>query len=154
MLYAPVCAIPGDRLILRNAQASRTIAGGLVLDPYAPTRKRRSAERMAYLDAIERLISQGDFGALIAQAPHGMALSQLMRLSGRALQAAGLAPHAIHLPMANGDALVMDSARWQALQAKVLQTLERFHEKSPDEPGKAMRRRRAALTPGSSGAFS
>lgn len=146
VLDAPVFAIPGDRLILRNAQASRTIAGGLVLDPYAPARKRRSAERMAYLDAIERLIVQGDFGALIAQAPHGIALSQLMRLSGRALQAAGLAPQAIHLPMANGDALVMDSARWQALQAKVLQTLARFHEKSPDEPGvNAARLRRMAL---------
>jgi selenocysteine-specific elongation factor len=36
VLDAPVFALPGDRLILRNAQASRTIAGGMVLDPYAP----------------------------------------------------------------------------------------------------------------------
>ena len=60
VLDAPAFTQPGDRLILRNAQASRTIAGGMVLDPYAPARKRRSAERMAYLDAMEALIARGD----------------------------------------------------------------------------------------------
>jgi selenocysteine-specific elongation factor len=146
VLDAPVFATPGDRLILRNAQASRTIAGGMVLDPYAPTRKRRSAERAAYLDAMEQLAAGGDFAPLIAQAPYGIALSQLMRLSGRALQADQLPAHAVHLPMAGDDALVMDAARWQALQAQVLEALARFHEKSPDEPGvNAARLRRMAL---------
>ncbi|MDR0200919.1 MAG: selenocysteine-specific translation elongation factor, partial [Delftia acidovorans] len=45
VLDAPVHAQPGDRLIVRNAQASRTIAGGSVIDPFAPARKRRSPER-------------------------------------------------------------------------------------------------------------
>ena len=146
VLDAPIFAMPGDRLILRNAQASRTIAGGMVLDPYAPARKRRSAERMAYLDAIDQLVARGDFAPLIAQAPYGTALSQLMRLSGRAFEADQLPVHTVHLPMAGDDALVMDAARWQALQAQVLAALARFHEKSPDEPGvNAARLRRMAL---------
>lgn len=146
VLDAPIFAMPGDRLILRNAQASRTIAGGMVLDPYAPARKRRSAERMAYLDAIDQLVARGDLAPLIAQAPYGTALSQLMRLSGRALEADQLPAHTVHLPMAGDDALVMDAARWQALQAQVLAALARFHEKSPDEPGvNAARLRRMAL---------
>lgn len=146
VLDSPVFAMPGDRLILRNAPATRTIAGGMVLDPYAPARKRRGAERMAYLDAIDQLVAHGDLAPLIAQAPYGTALSQLMRLAGRALHADQLPAHAVHLPMAGDDALVMDAARWQALQAQVLQTLTRFHEKSPDEPGvNAARLRRMAL---------
>jgi selenocysteine-specific elongation factor len=34
----PVCALPGDRFIVRNAQASRTVGGGRVLDPFGWTR--------------------------------------------------------------------------------------------------------------------
>lgn len=146
VLDTPVFTVPGDRLILRNAQASRTIAGGMVLDPYAPARKRRAPERMAYLDALEQLILTGDFAALIAQAPHGMPRSQLMRLSGRALNDQQPARATISLPMANGDAMVLDHGRWQSLQAQLLQVLARFHEKSPDEPGvNAARLRRMAL---------
>lgn len=149
VLDTPVFTVPGDRLILRNAQASRTIAGGMVLDPYAPARKRRSAERMAYLDAMEQLATHGDFAALIVQAPHGVALSQLMRLSGHALDAAAPLPGTVALPIGSGiagDALVLDEQRWLALQQQMLQTLSRFHEKSPDEPGvNAARLRRMAL---------
>ena len=145
VLDSPVLALPGDRIILRNAQASRTIAGGMVLDPYAPARKRRSAERMAYLDAMEQLITRHDFTALIAQAPHGIARSQLMRLSGHALQDASLA-HTIELPTTAGDALILGQQRWQQLQTQVIDSLTRFHEKSPDEPGvNAARLRRMAL---------
>lgn len=41
VLDAPVFALPGDRVIVRNAQASRTLGGAMVLDPDAPARKRR-----------------------------------------------------------------------------------------------------------------
>jgi selenocysteine-specific elongation factor len=69
---APVFALPGDRLILRNAQASRTIAGGLVLDPFAP--ERRAAVPSAGLPArAGGLDGQGDVGALLASAPQGLA---------------------------------------------------------------------------------
>lgn len=151
VLDTPVFTVPGDRLILRNAQASRTIAGGMVLDPYAPARKRRSAERMAYLDAMEQLATHGDFAALIVQAPHGVALSQLMRLSGHALDAAAPLPGTVALPISNGiagDALVLDQQRWLALQEQTLQTLSRFHEKSPDEPGVNAARLRCMALPG------
>ena len=146
VLDAPVFTQPGDRLILRNAQASRTIAGGLVLDPYAPARKRRSAERMAYLDAMEGLIEHHDFAALIAQAPHGIALSQLTRLSGLACDDSRPLAGAVLLPGTDGDALALGEQRWQGLQQQLLQTLARFHEKTPDEPGvNAARLRRMAL---------
>ena len=145
VLDAPVFTIPGDRLILRNAQASRTIAGGMVLDPYAPARKRRSAERMAYLDALEHMVATADAAPLIAQATYGISVSQLVRLHGHAVDAQSL-PAAKHLPMPNGDALLIDGTRWDALCQRVLQTLEQFHTKHPDEPGiNAARLRRMAL---------
>jgi selenocysteine-specific elongation factor len=79
----PVFVVPGDRLILRNAQGTRTVGGGVVLDPQAPERRRRSAERMQWLDAMERLVADGDARPLLAAAPAGLTRSVLARLLGR-----------------------------------------------------------------------
>ena len=147
VLDEPVFTIPGDRLILRNAQASRTIAGGMVLDPYAPARKRRSAQRMAYLQAIDSLITTGSPAALVTHAGHGVSLSQLQRLSGRALEALDL-PHTQRIAQADGDALLIDTDRWQQLQQQVMDTITRFHEKYPDEPGINAARLRRMAWPG------
>ncbi|MBN8749814.1 MAG: SelB C-terminal domain-containing protein [Variovorax sp.] len=79
----PVFVVSGDRLILRNAQCTRTVGGGVVLDPQAPERRRRSAERMQWLDALERLVADGDARPLLAAAPAGLTRSGLARLLGR-----------------------------------------------------------------------
>lgn len=147
VLDESVFALPGDRLILRNAQASRTIAGGMVLDPYAPARKRRSAERQAYLQAMEALITSGSPAALVTQAGHGVSLSQLQRLTGRALEALDL-PHTQRIAQTDGDALLIGTARWEQLQQQVMETIARFHEKYPDEPGINAARLRRMAWPG------
>ncbi|WP_027994430.1 selenocysteine-specific translation elongation factor [Simplicispira psychrophila] len=145
VLSHPVHTVPGDRLIVRNAQASRTLAGGSVIDPAAPARKRRSAERVLALNALEELAQHGNASAVVAQAPHGMAQSQLVRLSGRLLPPSDL-PQVLQLPLGQGDVLLLDAMRWQLLRTQVLAALERFHRKSADEPGlNAARLRRIAL---------
>jgi selenocysteine-specific elongation factor len=144
VLDAPALVLPGDRIIVRNAQANRTIAGAMVLDPYAHARKRRSDSRMAYLAALAHWIETGETGPLLAEAPLGLARSQLVRLTGTATPA--IAENSTSLPLPDGDALLVDSAAWQALQDQVLQALQRFHEVAPDEPGiNAARLRRMAL---------
>lgn len=42
----------GDRFVLRDAAAERTIGGGSVIDPRAPQRKRRTPERKLLLEAL------------------------------------------------------------------------------------------------------
>src|SRR5215475_1016714 len=44
----------GDRLILRDQSAQRTVGGGLVLDPWPPARGRRRPQRLATLRALGR----------------------------------------------------------------------------------------------------
>ena len=144
VLDAPALVLPGDRVIVRNAQANRTIAGAMVLDPYAPARKRRSDSRMAYLAALAHWIDTADTGPLLAEAPLGLARSQLVRLTGTATPV--VAEHCTHLPLPDGDALLVDSQAWQTLQDQLLQALHRFHEVAPDEPGiNAARLRRMAV---------
>jgi selenocysteine-specific elongation factor len=144
VLDADVFAIAGDRFILRNAQASQTIAGGTVLDPDAPERKRRSPERLAFLAAIAETLAQGSVAPIVRQAPHGMARSQLARLLGQPL--AALAAPAGCVALGHDDPIWLADPHWRALQARVLAALARFHERCPDEPGvNAARLRRMAL---------
>ncbi|MDF1485120.1 selenocysteine-specific translation elongation factor [Ramlibacter sp. H39-3-26] len=143
---AGVFATAGDRLIVRNAQANRTIGGGMVLDPCAPERKRRSAERMAWLDALEAALAGGGLGPLVERAPYGMARARLALLLGLPPEALDLPADLVALPHPGGDMLLLAPARRAQLQAQVLAALARLHERSPDEPGvNAARLRRMAL---------
>ena len=45
----PIGALAGDRVVLRDAGAVRTIGGGVVLDPFPPRRGRRTPARLAQL---------------------------------------------------------------------------------------------------------
>src|SRR5262249_21209506 len=52
VLDEKVGALWGDRVILRNPSATRTIAGAVVIDPFGPPRNRRAARRLAELGAL------------------------------------------------------------------------------------------------------
>jgi selenocysteine-specific elongation factor len=131
---APLCAFPGDRLIVRDAQGRSTVGGGEVLDPAAPERRRRSAARQQSLSGIERFLRGEGLTPLLACARYGMTLAELTRLTGRAPEAITLPPAA--LEVAAGDQhFVLLPERWRALRAGALAALRRFHEEVPDEPG-------------------
>jgi len=144
---APICAAAGDRLIVRDARAAATIGGGRVLDPNGPERRRRSPERLAWLDAIEHLLDGGGIAPLLAEAPHGIASSELERLCGREHARIALPDAAVRVETAAG-VVIFDASHWQALQQQTVATLARVHETAPDEPGlgPAALRRRVAPT--------
>jgi len=146
---APLCAIPGDRFIVRNAQANMTIGGGRILDPFAPARKRRTPERKIWLDALEQMADGHGVTALLqAATPGGLRLSALTQLAG--LPAAALQlPDKVQL-IATGtqeqDNFVMLSTQWQSLRARATTALSDFHARFPDEQGvDAARLRRMTL---------
>ncbi|QBK06378.1 selenocysteine-specific translation elongation factor [Hylemonella gracilis] len=141
-----VYATAGDRYILRNAQASRTLGGGQVLDPYAPERKRRSPARLAWLNAVQQTLVQGVIGPLLEQAPQGLTRAHLALLLGRPPESLKLPTDTLVLPWSDQDALLIAPTHWQALRTQVLDALTRLHTQSPDEPGvNAARLRRMAL---------
>jgi selenocysteine-specific elongation factor len=65
----PLGALHGDRLILRDQSAQRTIGGGMVLDPWAPARGRRRPQRLAALRALEQPTAAAALKALLALDP-------------------------------------------------------------------------------------
>lgn len=53
VLERPVHALVGDRVVIRDQSASRTMGGGAIIDPFSPARGRARPARLAWLDAIE-----------------------------------------------------------------------------------------------------
>ena len=141
----PICALPGDRFIVRDAQGRHTLGGGRVLDPFAPARRRRSVERLGSLAALERMLAGEGITPLLQQARFGVRICDLARLTGCPPQRLPL-PGAAITVAAGGEHFVVLAPRWQALRADALSALRRFHADVPDEPGPDVARlRRIAL---------
>jgi len=141
----PICAMPGDRLIVRDAQGRHTIGGGGVLDPFAPARQRRSVERLGFLAALERMLAGEGITPLLQQARFGVKISDLVRLSGCPPERLPLPSAAITIA-AGGEHSVLLTAQWHALREAAVNALRRFHADVPDEPGPDVGRlRRIAL---------
>jgi selenocysteine-specific elongation factor len=142
---SPTCAACGDRFIARDAQALRTVGGGVLLDPRAPSRKRRTGERLRYLGALETMLAGGGLAPMVEHAPYGVKLSELVELTNRP-PAAIAPPPASTLIDAGQERYVLADSRWQELRERALSALRDFHAQQPDEPGPDVGRlRRIAL---------
>ncbi|WP_206996846.1 selenocysteine-specific translation elongation factor [Trinickia mobilis] len=146
----PVCALPGDRFIVRNAQATRTVGGGRVLDPFGPARKHRTPERRAWLDALAAWLDEGELTPLLARAPYGMPRSTLVHLTGREADTLALPDDAIEVPLAGGngrDVQIVLREHWERMRAHLIEALRAFHASSPDEQGPDAARLRRIAAP-------
>ncbi|OZI68703.1 selenocysteine-specific translation elongation factor [Bordetella genomosp. 1] len=142
-----VCAMPGDRCIVRNPQATRTLGGGRVLDANAPDRKRRSPARLHWLTAVGDYLDGAGLRPLLEQAPLGLTQDAVQHLTGQAAAAIAAPDGALWVaPRVGGTPTLIAHARWAALLAQLADTLDAFHASNPDEAGiDAARLRRMAL---------
>ena len=74
---APLAAWHGDRFVLRDASAERTIGGGRVLDPFAPARYRQAPERLLELEALTIPDARESIVHLLADSPLGLDIEQV-----------------------------------------------------------------------------
>jgi selenocysteine-specific elongation factor len=143
----PLHTVPGDRFVVRNAQATQTFGGGVVLDPFGAARKRRSSARLAWLDALAAWIKEHDAGALLAASPSGLALSDLVRLTQLAPAALALPADTLRLALPGGDVLLVAPGLLAPLEARVLAGLADFHARMPDEAGPELWRLKRMVAP-------
>ncbi|WP_205895286.1 SelB domain-containing protein, partial [Metapseudomonas otitidis] len=131
---APAHAVHGDRLVLRDQSAQRTLGGGRVLDPFAPARNRRSTERLAQLQALRSASLEQALPALLDAADNGLYPQLLERQFNRPRSGWQLPPDTLQIDTRLGPRL-FTRARWQALENRLLDGLARFHAEQPDELG-------------------
>lgn len=135
LLNTPVHAVKGDPLILRDQSAQRTLGGGRVLDPFAPTRQRRSPERLAHLQALAVAARLEEvLAALLAHSESGVDPQRLERQFNQP-RSHWLLPADVRMVDTRQGPLLFSRARWEALKAPLLGHLARFHELEPDQMG-------------------
>jgi selenocysteine-specific elongation factor len=137
VLERPIAAAVGDRFVLRDTSAQRTIGGGEFLDLRAPARRRRTPERRALLDAHAIADPQSALAALLACPPHAVDLVAFAR--DRALVQSEIAAICTNLGVvvlaADGTTAALSQAAVSDLKRKIAAALAAFHRERPDAAG-------------------
>ncbi len=137
-LDRPIGALLGDRFIVRDQSALRTLGGGTVIDIFPPPTRRRRAQRLAALQAMERPSASEALQASLAQEPpYGISQRQFALLWNlQAPQLAQVLADVPHQAMADGtQTLLFAPDQLKRYAAGVMQVLRAFHLKAPDSPG-------------------
>jgi selenocysteine-specific elongation factor len=149
VLERPIAAVAGDRFVVRDTSAQRTIGGGRFLDLRAPARKRRTPQRMAQLDAHALETPERTLERLLDVAPFYVDLSAFAR--DRALIAAATDRIATELSLiriaAARSVIALAPAGWMRLKREALAALAAFHAGNPDLPGMGLEWLRLQLEP-------
>ncbi len=141
-LDRPIGALRGDRFIVRDQSALRTLGGGQVVDPFPPPTRRHRTQLVQALKAMEAPTPAAALSALLAlDSPYGIerrAFALAWNLTAQALQqaeqsAAASLPHAT---VGEGDAaLWFTEAALTRYQERITEALAAHHRRTPDSPG-------------------
>jgi len=142
----PIGALARDAFIARDAAASRTLGGGRVLDPFAPVRRRKTAERLELLRCMDEPDPQRRFAALLERSVHGFDLAQALLAANLAAEAVALDPSVIRVHE-HGIDRAFTAERWTMLSTRLVSQLAEFHTKHPDELGPDLGRLRRMWFP-------
>jgi len=134
LLNAPAHAVHGDRVVLRDQSAQRTLGGGRVLDPFAPPRNRHRQARLAVLRALSGETLEEILPALLPSAINGLEPASLERQFNRPRQTWRLPDEAVEINTRVGPRL-FERGTWDYLEQSLVAALQRFHETQPDELG-------------------
>jgi selenocysteine-specific elongation factor len=148
VLRQPIGAWHGDRVVLRDNSASRTLAGGRVLDPFAPVRYRRTPQRLAELHAWSQPDAGSRLAALIGAAPFGVSLRRWTLAEGKPADELPALPHAaLHVVDAAQGDWALGEAFAHAAQEAVMAALATFHASEPNALGPDAGRLRRLAAP-------
>ena len=149
VLDRPLAALQGDRCILRDQSARRTLGGGRVLDVAPPTRGRRKPQRLELLRAFSHPNPVEAVRQALVVAEQGLDLGTLARhwnLEPAVTAALAALPEAVTVPGPAGPVL-FPPARWQALRDVLFATLAAEHENHPERLGPDRERLRRIAAP-------
>jgi selenocysteine-specific elongation factor len=152
VLREPIHVLRGDRFILRDASAQRTIAGGTVVHPFAQRHRRRDTLEPPLTALWQARTASGVVSSLLQLEPDfAVALSYLA-------QAAGLpAADVRDVVRADGNLRALPDVatavacttgeKWARLKRAAVAQLTEFHHQAPLAPGMEMESLRSQLAP-------
>lgn len=141
VLPRDIHAVYGDRFVLRDQSAQRTIGGGRVIDPFAPKRGRSRPTRIATLMSIRKGSTKEVLTSLAERSNTGVPLKQFTvshnvqpseidnLISLLSLRRVG---------KSTGQRLFSEK-KWQDLLYKVIKSISDFHKLKPSSDGASVK---------------
>jgi selenocysteine-specific elongation factor len=142
-LRQSISVLARDRIVLRDTGATRTIGGGMVLDPFPPRRGRRTPARLDQLAALEAGDAAAALRGLLAVAPGWTDEQPFLRARNViAADAPGLIAAAGAVAVGG---LILSQAAFDDIRKAVLAALAAQHHAAPELPGLQPARLRLAI---------
>ena len=145
LLDREIGALAGDGIVIRDQSATRTVAGGRIVDPFPPARGRARPERLGELAV---LAGDAPFAGLLDRAPFGF---DFVRFA-RARNLNDSEQTALKRPAGSVfvEGMAIAEARWRTLSADLEREVAVWIAGHPDSPGLgpvALRRRLDPIPP-------
>ena len=148
-LSEPLLTLRGDRFIIRDETAQRTLGGGVVIHPWARKHRRREPGLQEKLEAfhgkdsaalVEAFLNEGDEFAL-PMAP----LQQFLHLSEDEVQSRLERIDTVRVFSFEGERLYATEKKWRHVKEQLLKALREFHGAHPLAAGMDMEELRDKL---------
>ena len=134
-------ALYGDRFVLRDQSAQRTIAGGRIIDPFSSKRGRSKPSRIAILKAMSKENTAAVLQALATRSESGVQLQQFAvshNLSSDQIDAIIVSLGLLRVGDAPKERVFCES-RWRGLMALILNAVASIHESKPKSIGASIK---------------
>jgi len=137
LLDRAIGALHGDRFVIRDQSATRTIGGGTVLDPSPPARGRRTPARLALLRAWTDVTPTQGLSVALVHSPLGVnatRFAQSWNLPLHEMEALVRGASA-RLAGSQEGSIAISSSAWSALAQRILAALAAEHARASDMIG-------------------
>ena len=146
VLDETIGAVRGDRFILRDQSATRTLGGGFVLDPYPPATRRKSGARTNFLAALECDAPEQALAHLSASdAP--IDLTHFEQTYNVTAERAARLYASAQLVELGKDRVGITRERHAAMREALLAALREFHRSQPQAIGQEVDTLRVSIAP-------
>ena len=144
----PIAALNGDRFIIRDQSAMRTIGGGTVIDPFVASTRRNAQARAAHLAALENADPAAALAALLAGSTAGVDLTQFERAMNLTPDRAAQLTHKPEIAIVGKEQRVaLPRTIVDGIKQSAVDALTRFHRESPQATGFEVSTLRKQLAP-------
>ncbi len=149
VLDRPTGALNGDRFVIRDQSATRTLGGGRVLDPFPPQRGRRTARRLALLRAYDGGDPVAALAAALAASPLGIDLAGFGQTWNLPVEEMRELYRRTSMRRVEAGTLLwgFSAQTWEGVRTRLIEALDAEHRRSPDMVGVGRERLRRLAAP-------
>ncbi len=138
VLDSPAHLLFGDRFVLRDQSASRTIGGGHVIDPFASRHRAFRRDRAGVLVGLDDPDPLTALDQALVKSPAGIdenLFRQARNLTSEKMQAIVEQSRAARVTDAAGEVKLVDRASLESMSGTILGALQQFHTEEPGATG-------------------